>query len=399
VITRDGALRSLAVLATAECNLSCTYCHRRGGARRRLRWPDCRAALDWALRTAGPEIEVVFTGGEPLLAEGLLRRAVQHVESRAATGPTPAFVLQTNGTLLGEAHLEYLAAHRFEVRVSCDGHPAAQRARGRGTWRRVTGALRLALGHEPWRRTLAVAVTVTPANARLLADSVNRLVEMGVPRIDLTPSFTAGGRSIAAWGPVLDDQFRRLHALSLEHWRRTGAVPLRLFRWTGISPGPRAEGRPSCAACAGESAAVDATGEIYRCALFVGSAPRPSAAWRTLSRRMSLGHPGPGSRPLAPTALGSLGAADVRRRHAAAGPCADCPVVVDCRVCPFAVALAGGGGDEPRRVPDFLCAFNLAAQTWKRRFPPLADRPPDAFTPALLPRQMRAWREAVAARH
>jgi uncharacterized protein len=397
VIAGAGALRSLAVLATAECNLSCAYCHRGGGARRRLRWADCRAALDWALRSAGPEFEIVFTGGEPLLAEGLLRRAVRYVESRAEPGWTPSFALQTNGTLLGEDQLDFLAAHRFEVRVSCDGHPAAQRARGRGTWRQVTAALRLALRREPWRRTLVAAVTVTPGNGHLLAASVNRLVGLGVPRIDLTPDCTAGGRRFAEWGPVLDDQFRRLHTLSLEHWRRTGAVPLRLFRWSGIPPGPRAEGRPSCAACAGTSAAVDATGEAYRCALFVGSAPRPSAAWRALSRRMSLGRPGPESPPPSPAPLGSLDGGNVRRRHAARGACAGCPVVDDCRACPLAAALAGGGG-EPHRVPDFLCAFNLAAQSWKRRFPPLADRPADASTPALLPRQMRAWREAVAAR-
>lgn len=397
MIAGAGALRSLAVLATAECNLSCAYCHRGGGGRRRLRWADCRDALDWALRSAGPELEIVFTGGEPLLAESLLWRAVSHVESRAAPGRTPAFALQTNGTLLGEDQLDFLAAHQFEVRVSCDGHPAAQRVRGRGTWRQVTAVLRLALRREPWRRTLVAAVTVTPGNARLLAAAVSRLVELGVPRIDLTPDCTAAGRQFAAWGPVLDDQFRRLHALSLEHWRRTKAVPLRLFRWTGTSPGPPADRRSSCAACAGTSAAVDVTGEAYRCALFAESAPRPSAAWRTLSLRMSLGRPGPESRSPAPVPLGSLDGGDVRRRYAARGPCIDCPVVVDCRVCPFAAALAGGG-DEPHRVPDFLCAFNLAAQTWKRRFPPLADRLADASTPALLPRQMRAWREAVAAR-
>lgn len=390
-------MRSLAILTAADCNLRCRYCPRSRAAIQRLRWADCRAAIDWALAVSGPELELVFTGGEPLLAERTLRRAVRYAEAANEGRRRLSFVLQTNGTLLGPRQLDFLAAHEFEVRVSFDGVPAAQRARGRHTSPLVHAILVSAISREKWRQGLAVTLTVTPDNIGFLAASVGELLELGAPRVYLSPCLTAGERRFAEWRSIMEEQFRQLHRLSLLHFGRYGDVPLRLFRWSGVSPDWPAQGEPPCAACSGASASLDVTGDLYRCALFASSAAGASPAWQAMSRRMRLGPPVLGWPGGAPVTAEDVDGSDPWRRRSSRGRCAECPFFAECRVCPFVTTLIGRGRGDKTRVPDFLCAFNLAAQGWKHRFPALGDRPPDAVTPALLPRQLRAWRDSVGA--
>jgi hypothetical protein len=48
-----------------------------------------------------------------------------------------------------------------------------------------------------------------------------------------------------------------------------------------------------------------------------------------------------------------------QNKRSSEGSCGDCPVLEDCVVCPLSICH----GDDPTRVPDFVCAFNrLAAE-------------------------------------
>ena len=129
---------SLAVLLTSGCNLNCRYCYRQAGPARSLAWGDLRRSLDWALGAPGGELEVFFSGGEPLLEFDLLSRAISYVQNNQRPGRPVVFRVLTNGTLLEPERLEFLARNSVYVNLSFDGVGEAQGQRGEGTWDNLT---------------------------------------------------------------------------------------------------------------------------------------------------------------------------------------------------------------------------------------------------------------------
>jgi hypothetical protein len=59
-------------------------------------------------------------------------------------------------------------------------------------------------------------------------------------------------------------------------------------------------------------------------------------------------------------------------KYSSFGRCGKCEFLEQCSVCPVSIAN-DPGNDDPRRVSDFYCAFNLAALGAARRFPAAAD--------------------------
>jgi hypothetical protein len=54
-------------------------------------------------------------------------------------------------------------------------------------------------------------------------------------------------------------------------------------------------------------------------------------------------------------------------KYSTYGRCADCDFLGECSVCPISIGHVPGN-DDPDRVPDFACAFNLALGRQRRRF-------------------------------
>ena len=54
------------------------------------------------------------------------------------------------------------------------------------------------------------------------------------------------------------------------------------------------------------------------------------------------------------------------KKHASHGSCRECRFRGECLICPTAVARAG---EDPHRIPDFLCAFNRVTLSYRERFP------------------------------
>ena len=69
-------LQLLTVILTARCNLRCRYCFRDAKRARSMTWDTLQAALDLVVRSRQPVVQVLFTGGEPLL------------DSRSSAGPS-----------------------------------------------------------------------------------------------------------------------------------------------------------------------------------------------------------------------------------------------------------------------------------------------------------------------
>lgn len=124
---------------TSACNLACRYCYAGALAGR----PSAGELLDIAVFRAGvdavlaasraPAISIIFHGGEPLLQPPeFFAAACAHAAARAdGNGKTVTFGLQSNLTLLSDAHVDILREYGVSLGTSLDG-PADIHNRMRG---------------------------------------------------------------------------------------------------------------------------------------------------------------------------------------------------------------------------------------------------------------------------
>ncbi len=381
-------ISALTLVLTADCNLGCSYCYENSKRRSHMDWATLRAALDFGINWGRPGVKLIFSGGEPLLRFPMIERAVAYAEDQAPPRARPKFVLLTNGTLLDEDTIRFLKKNRFEVQLSFDGVAEAQNLRGAGTFDALDRLLTvLALRHRDFfRRHLKVSMTVTPGTVGCMADSVKYLLGKGVERLAIAPSLTdcSGWRS----GRQLElkREFARIARASLSHYRRTGKIPVLMFRGKddGRNPaGLRFAWIPGlsmsmCGIVRGEKLAVDVDGEVSACVTLAGSYQRlRSPLLRAAAQAARLGNvrsrsftkkPN-GCRGRAAGGTGSVLAPGPKSpeiflakedKRSSYRRCRECRYFALCLVCPVSIAHAKGRRD-PRRIPDFGCAFNFAA--------------------------------------
>jgi len=400
VVTTGPPIGSLTLLLTARCNLGCSYCYqndRRGG---RMPWRTAREALALALSSRLADLELVFSGGEPLLEAATIRRAVAWVGRVRAPERRVRFSLFTNGLLLDDGMADFLARHDFTVQLSFDGSPAAQDVRGAGTWQRLDALLDRLRRRQArlFRDRLRIAVTVTPATVPLLADSVAYLLGKGVLSIVAAPAISgcAGWRDAEGLAE-LEAQFARAAGHCLRHHRATGESPFFGFGYDGAPRGDHDRSRAMCDAVTGRALTVDTDGSVYACGAAAGGVQRTDS--RFLAARLAALRVGRlEDVDLAlrleaePERLGRL---DVLRgkenKRSSWGRCRDCPHFAVCLVCPLAIAHLDGN-EDPDRVPDFICAYNRTALAALARLGAAPDPAVTLLHPAPLYRAIRRAR-------
>jgi His-Xaa-Ser system radical SAM maturase HxsB len=115
-----------AFVLTARCNHGCQYCHSSVVGMQRtetdMTQEVASRAIDFALSTTSPWLNIEFQGGEPTanwpIVEYVLRTAR---ERNAQIGKTLSFSLVTNFSLLTEEKLDFLVRQRVQVCTSLDG--------------------------------------------------------------------------------------------------------------------------------------------------------------------------------------------------------------------------------------------------------------------------------------
>jgi len=377
-------IRSILPIVTARCNLSCSYCYQRARKPRRMDWGTLRSSLDWALERAGPDLNVVFLGGEPLLEFPLIRQAVKHIGEKCRADHRVHFSISTNGTLLEEGMTRFLEKHRFDTQLSFDGIAEAQELRAKGTFAVLDRLLdRLRVEHPRfYLEDLTISITLVPPAIPFLADSVRYLIDKHCRRIAIAPPIT----SHPAWSDncvdQLDRQFSRLSDISFDHFRRTNRVPVLLFRGERRKTRRRFKHSAMCGVMRGTTPAVDVDGQVYGCALLAASFQKfDSPLLRRLQEVMKIG------------AIGDLRFDErfhqyleaTRReeilnrkedKFASYGRCGDCSYFDDCSICPVSIGHISGNRD-PARIPDFACAFNRTALKHRESFLRKARRAAD----------------------
>lgn len=199
VAWRPIPLRQFVLKMHARCNLACDYCYMYEAADQSWR-NSPRLMSAETLRCTGERIaqharrhrldkvQVIFHGGEPLLAGApTLARSAATLRAAMPEGTAVAFGVQTNGTLLDEAALADLARENIRIAISLDGDQAThdrhrQRPGGTGSHAATVRALRLLCSgkHRPQFAGLLAVVD-------LAADPVGvyeSLLEFEPPQVD-----------------------------------------------------------------------------------------------------------------------------------------------------------------------------------------------------------------------
>lgn len=199
----------LTLFVNHRCNLRCRYCYTGRKFDRPMPARTMRRAIDFGVDSARKKyILVSFFGGEPTLELDLVEQAMAYARGRAArAGLRPFFAIATNGTVVNARLLRLLRDNDVNVQVSYEGCPEAQDAtrrfrNGRSSAARVEAGLKRLLGEGFDVRVISV---VDPDNARFMARGFDRLMDLGVRRIHLSPNYTA------AWDDDACDGFE--HAL------------------------------------------------------------------------------------------------------------------------------------------------------------------------------------------
>lgn len=364
------------VVLTAGCNLRCSYCYQNDKKARRMTWETLRASADLVLASERPEVSLLFVGGEPLLEFPLIQQAVEYVEARRLPRKRIRYEIITNGVLVNDDHVAFLVDHDFEVQLSFDGVPPAQALRAPGSFDVLDRLLERLRAEQPgfFAENLTVALTLTVATIPYLADSVEYFLNKGVQDLAISPAVTHEMHWASERIDELDAQFARIFDRCVRVYNRTGDVPLTVFRKYDGDSVHKPEGQSMCGVGRGETAAVDVDGQVHGCVMFASSYQVfPTVFLRSRLEAMRMGHlqdPGFAARMAAYPAAAR--AAEIfhnkQDKYSSYGACADCRFMSRCAICPVSIGNTPGNMD-PRRVPDFLCAYNLVSLKYRERFP------------------------------
>jgi uncharacterized protein len=364
---------------TGECNLRCRYCYQNAKSAMSMPRQVAEASASRLLESASRRVELVFAGGEPLLAFDLIEHVVAYVERRRGPRRVVKYSLATNGTLLRPQTTAFLEEHEFGLLLSFDGVLPAQAVRGKRSFARLDELLDRLRTDAPelfWQR-LTVGITLDADAVSLLSESFHYFLDKHVPAITISP---ANGQH-ARWTPqvmqALERELKQIFATSRRLYAGTGQVPFVPFQ--RASERAQVERDVVCGAAACGSVTIDVDGEAYACPMFAESSQKfANQRLAPAIEPMRMGHVADAEfwRRLAelPARARATGMFHFDAgRHSLHGDCARCRYRSDCRACPLSV-LAEPGGDDVRRIPDYLCAFNWTLMGLRARFP----RQPDA---------------------
>ena len=391
---RRAPLSMMTLALTGECNLSCRYCYQNTKSGRRMPWMVLRSAADRLLQSTSSRAELVFAGGEPLLALDAIQRVVEDIGRRGGPGRPVQYNLATNGTLLSSEVIAFLRRHAFAIQLSFDGVLPAQSVRGERSFARIDRALDILRAEAPeifWKR-LTVGVTLDADAVPYLAESVSYFLDKRLPAIVILP---AGGQG-ARWTPgvlaTLERELKAVYSLARRHYDDTGRVPLAAFRKTSTDSPP--DTGIVCGGATPSSVTVDVDGETYACPFLAESSQRfANQRLAAIVRPMRTGN------VASPAFWKRLAGLPLRardtgmfhigpERHSLHGHCLSCPYRLECTACPLTV-LAEPEHDDAQRIPDYICAFNWILMGLRKRFPVQPDAAALLGGQAPMPRLVR----------
>lgn len=185
---------SCELLLTTFCNMKCVYCIAGDLPGSTMSIEAGQKAIDMFVDLAqgAKYLEIIFTGGEPLLEFTTLKNLTHYAQQRTTeVGTDINFVIKTNGTILDSTIIEFLNAHRIKLVISIDGtgenHDRYRKnSAGNGTHHIVSRNLRTVLQNDI---ACVASITVHPSLHKTAIENVRYLHKLGVEQIDLGPAY------------------------------------------------------------------------------------------------------------------------------------------------------------------------------------------------------------------
>jgi len=344
---------TLTLYLTERCNFRCSYCYQSPG-RRTLAVADLDRALDFFRPHLAASSEVHFYGGEPLLAFGLISRAVESLEKKRGAGRKIRFGLTTNGSLINEDVIAFFRDHHFRLMISFDGL-AQDQGRRKGSGPALARLLERLLQFPAIQ--VETNSVFTPKTVRLLAASLKLIHQMGVGDIRLAFS------NLEPW-PVtalttIETELADYGRFARSRRRKTDRIPLDIFRPS------RRRGIFGCGGGANRIA-VAPDGTVWGCYLFVDRCRGRGRS--TESRRFGFGRLDRFIRDypeLYPRIVPRYTGLRMSGFETPEGECRACPEVEDCAICPLDAAAPG---DEIGRIPIWTCRIAKILRRARDRF-------------------------------
>jgi len=198
----EKKIRSLSLIVTKKCNLSCTYCYEKDKLRDNT-FMDVSLVKEIIKKymTADDDydsIQIDFFGGEPLLGFPLIREVVDWFHSQKWK-KKHKFLIGTNGTILDSQMKEWLLKYKscLNIAVSIDGTKKAHDLARDNSYDQVKK--NLPFFTENWPHQPA-KMTICEKTIPFVAEGVIELEEMGI-------NFSANIGFEDMWG---DDQEKEM---------------------------------------------------------------------------------------------------------------------------------------------------------------------------------------------
>ncbi len=241
------------------------------------------------------------------------------------------FSVTTNGSLLNEAILEFLAHHEFSVELSFDGL-AQDISRKKGSSRFLLSVIPRILS-EP-RLSLETNSVFSSETVGYLSESIKLLVRLGVPKLDINFAHTSPWTSATL--DRLEEEIALVGEFFLARFEDLRDVP-----WSDFCA---ASGKAvHCCPAGVDRMAVSAQGEIWGCAIFphylrdrYGSSPCQEYCFGDIDT--FAGNP----REVYARRIGLYSGLRMDRFSTSETLCSMCDEMKSCWICPLAAGLTTG---------------------------------------------------------
>ncbi len=266
---------------THNCNLACRYCYAGQKTRQDMTPETAFKVVDFALAESqnGRPVHINFFGGEPMLCLSLMKEVTAYARRSAnQLGKAVSFAVTTNGTLLGDAALEFLGENEVDLCISLDGSAEVHNqqriyADGKGSFDCVVRNLRKALSVLS---SVQVNAVYGPNSVTALPETLDQFIalEASVVHLNMDIMTQWNAAAIDALAPSFEKVADR-YISCYEHGENLAVNVIDgkaiLFMKGGYKP-------EDCCGMGETEIGIAPSGNIYACERFIGQDNDPRFA-------------------------------------------------------------------------------------------------------------------------
>ncbi|NIM89767.1 MAG: 4Fe-4S cluster-binding domain-containing protein [Candidatus Aminicenantes bacterium] len=347
-------LYSLTLFVTEDCNFNCTYCYQKK-RKSYIKTSTIEKAFDFLFSFLTNKCFINFYGGEPLLAFEQIGYAVDLIQNKNKKEKKQIqYTITTNGSLLNDNVLEFFNQHQFSLLLSFDG-TLQDITRKKGSFQYIVPLIEKILKYPSI--DLEVNSIITPAKIGYLANSIQFVVELGVPSIIFTPCRISSWdhKSLIRW----EEELRTLRAFISTYYKRNREIPLANFRRN------RRKGIFSCYA-GKDRMTLMPDGKLWGCYLIADcfkeneeSREHAKYCFGNLDEFIK------NQKRIYPEILSNYSELSMDHFYSRDNLCTQCDELNECVVCPMSNILSGS---DIKTVPPWICEQNKILIKEKRLF-------------------------------